>query len=187
MEITVINNRPAGGAQVSAIDGTTVNPGQTHAMPGRSKDDVAYQMASASGHDVIVLCKIEGNDRSPVICDMKNPADPAGGTFLLNGVGFDLLTEAGVAANVAPQMYMGVFDNAACTIPSVDGVLSNAATGTIDSGTGTHLVKITPSAAGVASLRVTVTGARAVYLKAWPVGTSYIVDSSDTDTVTFTP
>jgi hypothetical protein len=187
MEITVINSRPTGGAQVYAIDGTTVDPGQTHIMPGRSVDDVAWQMAAASGNDVIVLCKIEGNDRAPIVCNMKDPANPGSGVVLLNGVGFDLLTEAGGAANVAPQMYMGVFDDAACLTPSVDGVLSNAATGTIDAGTGTNLVKITPSAAGVASLRVTVTGPRVVYLKAWPVGTSYIVDSSDTDIVTFIP
>jgi hypothetical protein len=187
MEITVINNRPAGGTQVYAVDDTTFNPGQTHVMTGRSLTDVAWQMASADGHNVMVLCKIEGADRAPIICDMKNPADPAGGVVLVNGAGFDLKTQAGAAAGVAPQMYMGVFDDAACTIPSVKGSLSTATAGTIDSGTGTHLVKVTPSGTGEVSLRLTVTGVGTYYMKAWPVGTSYVVDASETDSVTFTP
>jgi hypothetical protein len=148
--------------------------------------EVALQKYHEDGNNVIVLCQIEGNDRAPIVCDMKNPADPVADTFTCAGCGFDLETEAGAAANVDPQMYMGAFDDEACTIPSVDGTLDTAAAGTIDDGEGTNLLKVTPSATGEFSVTLTVTGAGTIYMKAWPVGTDYIVDSSETDEVTFT-
>lgn len=186
MEITVINRRPTGGNNVYCVDQTQVAPGSQHTMTGRAKDDVIFQKA-VQDDQVTVLAKIEGSDRAPIICDMKNPADPAGGVNTLAGVGFDLETEAGAAANVAPQMYMGVFDDAACQIPAVHGNLSTPTTGTINSGSGTNLIKCTPSAAGVFACSVNDTTDEKVYLKAWIVGTDYVIDSSDTDDVTFTP
>ena len=187
MQITVINNRAAGGASVPCVDSTQCDPGQSRVMPGRTARDVALQMYHADGNDVLVLCQIEGEDRAPVVCDMKNPADPAGGTFNVAGCGFDLNTEAGAAANVNPPMYMGAFDDEDCTIPSVDGTLDTAAVGTIDEGAGTNLLEVTPDAAGEFSVTLTVTGAGTIYLKAWPMGTEYIIDSSETDEITFTP
>jgi len=187
MQITVINNRAAGGDAVPCVDSTSCEAGETHVMPGRTAREVALQMYHADGNDVIVLTQIEGEDRAPIVCDMKNPADPAGGTFVVAACGFDLETEAGAAANVDPQMYMGVFDDEDCTIPSVDGTLDTAAVGTIDDGAGTNLIKATPSAAGELSVSLTVTGAQDAWMKAWPVGTDYIIDSSETDKVTFTP
>lgn len=185
MKITIINNTTA--TQVVAADQTTVDPGETHVMLGRSVDEAIFQMNIADGNDVMVLVEIEGNDRAPIIAAMKAPADPAGGTFTLAAEGFDLETEAGAAANVAPQMYLGVFDDAELTIPSVDGTLDTAATGTIDDGAGTNLLKVTPAATGEVSVTLTATGAGVFYLKAWPVGTGYIVDASDVHVTTFTP
>lgn len=186
MKIIVINNNPSGSFPIPCVDGSSCSPGTTKTMLGRSKGDVGYMMSKANGNVVIIRAEIEASDRAPIVCDMKNPADPAGGVVELAGCGFDLETEAGVAANVAPQMYLGAFDDAACTVPSVDGTLSTATTGTIDSGSGTNLVKVTPSAAGIVALKLTVTEPGVIYLKAWPVGSDYVVDSSDTDTVTFT-
>jgi len=186
MKITVINNNPSGSFPIPCVDGSSCAAGATKVMTGRSKEDVIYMMSKSDGNLVIIRVDIEASDRAPIVCDMKNPADPAADVLELAGCGFDLETESGTAANVAPQMYLGAFDDAACTVPSVDGKLGTATTGTIDSGSGTNLVKVTPSAAGIVALKLTVTGAGVIYLKAWPVGTSYIVDSSDTDTVTFT-
>jgi len=184
MKITVINNS---STAVPCVDGTQCEAGATHEMPGRVAADITYMMAFASGNDVIIEVELEAMDRSPIVCTMKKPADPAGGVVELAGVGFDLLTQAGAAANVDPQMYMGAFDDAACTIPSVDAVLDTATSGTIDDGTGTNLIKVTPTAAGVFACKVTVTAPAAVHLKAWPVGSDYAIDNSDSDVVTFTP
>jgi len=185
MKITVINKRPTTGERVSCVDGTTVEPGSQHEMLGRSVTEAVFQLG-VQDDDVAVNVEIEGDDRAPVVCVMKSPADPAGGAATLAAVGFDILTEAGAAANVAPQMYMGVFDDEDCQTPAVTGQLSTAVTGTIDSGTGTNLVKCTPDAAGEFSCSVDDAEDETVYLKAWIVGTGYIVDSSSIHDVTFT-
>jgi len=153
-------------------------------MLGRSTTELIFQKNSQDAN-VAVLGELEGDDRSPLICDMKAPADPAADTFELAGEGFDLLDQAGDAFDTDIQMYLGVFDDADCQTPSVDGKLGTAVTGTIDAGANTNLVKVTP-AAGVVSLKLTATGPGVFYLKAWPVGTEYVVDSSDSHTTTFT-
>jgi hypothetical protein len=168
------------------VDGTTVAPGEQHEMLGRSRTELIFQMNSQDD-DVTVLGALEGDDRSPLINTMKAPADPAGGVVVLAGEGFDLLDEAGAAANKDPQMYLGVFDDADCQTPSVDGTLDTAAVGTIDDGAGTNLLKVTPSAAGVVSVTLTATADGEFWLKAWPVGTEYVIDASDTHKTTFTP
>jgi len=186
MKITVINNRASGGAAVPCVDGTEVAAGSTHEMLGRDKVEVTYQMAHADGNDVIVLAEIEGGDRAPIVCQMKTPVDPAGGATTCAACGFDLLTEAGAAANVAPNMYLGVFDDAACTTPAVNATLDTAATGTIVSGAGTNLLVVTPDATGEVSVTTTDAEDEVLYLKAWPVGTSYIIDCSSIDSIEFT-
>lgn len=187
MKITVINNRSIGGAAVQCVDGIVVIPGSSHEMPGRNTTDLIFQMAVAETNQVIVLAEIDGTDREPINCVMKNPADPAGGADTLAGVGFDLKTLTGAAANVAPTMYMGVFDDADCTIPAVHANLSTATTGTIVSGSGTALIEVTPSSTGVFACSVNDTTDEKVYLKAWPKTTSYVMDTSSIDDVTFTP
>lgn len=184
MKITVINKRPSGGEKVYCVDQTTVEPGEQHEMTGRSKEDVIFQMA-VQDDDVSVVAELEGDDRSPLVNQMKSPADPAGGTFTLAAEGFDILDEAGAAFSTTMQMYLGVFDDADCQTPSADGTLDTAATGTIDEGAGTNLLKVTPDA-GVVSVTLTGTGAGEFWLKAWPVDTDYVVDSSDTHKTTFT-
>jgi len=185
MKITVINKRASGEDNVYCLDGTQLAPGEQHEMLGRTKEDVVFAIG-VQDDDVSIVAEIEGSDRAPVVCTMKDPADPAGGVDTLAGVGFDLLTEAGAAANVAPQMYMGVFADADCQTPSTTATLDTATTGTIDSGAGTNLLKVTPDAAGEFACSVDDTADETVYLKAWIVGTGYIVDSGSTDDVTFT-
>ena len=185
MKITVINNRPANGEKVPCVDSTSVAPGETHEMLGRTIEEVPIQMAFSDGNLVIVLAELDASDRAPAVNVMKNPADPGSGVVELAGCGFDILTQTGIAANIDPQMYIGAFDDAACTIPSVDAVMDTITTGTIDSGDGTNLLKVTPDSAGEVALKLTVTAPAVVYLKAWPVGSDYIVDSASLDTVTF--
>jgi hypothetical protein len=185
MKVTVINNRPVGGESVYCVDNTAVEPQAEHEMTGRTKAEVVFQMGVADGNTVMVLAEIEGDDRAPVICDMKDPGNPAGGAATMAGVGFDIETEAGAAANVAPAMYLGVFDDEDCTIPAVNATLDTATTGTIDEGAGTSLLKVTPSAAGIFACSVDDAEDETVYIKGWPVGTDYIVDSSDIDDVVF--
>ena len=185
MKITVINNRPSGGSKVACVDGTTVAPGGSHEMIGRTKADVAYQKSVANGNKVIVLAELDGNDRAPIVCEMKNPGD-ASGVATLAGVGFDLLTEAGAAANVNPTMLLGVFDDEGCQTPAVNADLDTATTGAIDSGGGTNLVEVTPDATGEFACSVNNTEDETVYLKAWPKESDYIVDSSSLDSVEFT-
>jgi len=187
MEITVINKRASTGENVACIDGTTVAPGSQHAMSGRSAAELIHQQSIvASDTDVAVLCKIEGSDRAPIVCDMKAIADPAADATTSAGEGFDLKTEAGAAANVAPQMYLGAFDDATCQTPAVNATLDTASTGTIDSGAGTNLLKVTPDATGEFACTLTDAEDEVVYLKAWPVGTDYIVDSNDITSAEFT-
>jgi len=187
MKITVINKRVAsefGADHVMCVDGTTVNPGEQHEMLGRSRTELIFQM-NVQDDDVSVLGELEGDDRSPLINQMKTPADPAADTFTLAGEGFDILDEVGAAFDTDLQMYLGVFDDADCQTPSEDGTLDTAATGTIDAGAGTNLLKVTPDA-GVVSVTLTATGAGEFWLKAWPVETDYIVDASDSHKTTFT-
>lgn len=187
MKITVVNNRATGGNPVPCVDSTSVTPGGEHVMLGRTREELVLQMAQADGNEVIVRGEIEGNDRSPLICVMKNPGDPAGGVDTMAGVGFDLEDEAGAAAGVDPDMYMGVYSDSDCTTPSTTATLDTATIGTIDEGAGTNLIKVTPSSAGVFVCSVDDTADETVYLKAFPADTSYTIDTASTDDVTYTP
>lgn len=186
MKITVINKRASSGAKVACIDGTTVAPGSQHEMTGRSKDEVVHELTYVADADVAVLAEIEGSDRAPIVCDMKDIADPAGDATTSAGEGFDLLTEAGAAANVNPNMYFGAFDDATCQTPAVNATLNTASTGTIVSGGASNLLVVTPDATGEFACTLTDAVDEVVYMKAWPVGTDYIVDSSDITTCEFT-
>jgi len=186
MEITVVNNNPSTGTKVPCVDGTAVAPGGRHVMSGRSKAEVVYQETYADSNKVIVLSKIEGADRAPVVCVMKSPSDPAGTVHTLAAVGFDLKTESGAVANVNPAMMMGVFDDEDCQTPAAHANLNTATTGTIVNGAASNIIEVTPTAAGVFACSVNDSVDEAVYLKAWVKGTAYVVDSSDYHKVTFT-
>jgi hypothetical protein len=185
MEITVVNKRATGGASVYCVDGIQVDPGESHVMTGRTAGELIFQQAS-SDDDVAVIAKLEGSDRAPIVCTMKDVADPEADATTSAGEGFDLLTEAGAAANVQPAMYLGAFDDADCTVPAGNATLNTASTGTIVSGGGSNLLKVTPDAAGEFACTLTDTVVETVYLRAWPVGTDYVVDSSDTTSTAFT-
>lgn len=185
MKVTVINKQATGEPSLYLIDGTQLASGAQHEMLARSKEDLLFQIG-LQDDNVAVLAEIEGSDRAPIVNTMKTPADPGSGVATCAACGFDLLTEVGGAAGVAPQMYMGVFSDALCQTPSTTGTLDTAATGTIDDGDGTNLIKCTPDATGEFSVTLTDTADETVYLKAWIVGIGYIVDSSSIDEVTFT-
>jgi hypothetical protein len=187
MQITVFNNRPTGGEKVSCVDGTTVSPGSSHTMVGRSKAEYTYQMtASLSDDNVKVLASLEASDRAPLVVAMNDIADPAADATTSAGEGFALQSEAGAAANAAPAMYLGAFDDADCTVPAVNATLDTASSGTIVSGAGTNQLKVTPTAAGAFACTLTDAEVEVVYLKAWPADASYVVDSSDTTSAEFT-
>lgn len=187
MQITVYNNRATGGDRVSCVDGTTVAPGSSHTMVGRSKAEYTFQMtASLSDADVKVLAALEATDRAPIVVAMNAIADPAADATTSAGEGFALQSEAGAAANVAPAMYLGAFDDEDCLIPAVNATLDTASSGTIVSGSGTNLLKVTPTSAGAFACTLTDEEVEVVYLKAWPADASYVVDSSDTTSAEFT-
>jgi len=188
MKITVINKRAAGEMPVSCVDSTQCKPGETRVMLGRNEFDFATQMGVAINNEIIVRGQFEAVDYQPVKCVMKKPADPAGGANTVAAEGYDLKEiDGSTDANVAPQMYMGVYSDVACTVPSATGTLATAAKGTIDSGSGTNLIKCTPDATGEFSVTLTDTVDETVYLKAWPVAGDYLIDSSDSHSNTFTP
>jgi hypothetical protein len=184
MLITIVNNSTA---DVVGPGDRTVAAGASGTFAGRTEAELLYYQGLLLSTTVQVHGTLEDADYPPLVNTMKNPADPAGGVVVLAGVGFDILDIAGAAANVAPQMYLGVFDDLACTIPSVDGTLDTITTGTIDAGDGTNRLTVTPSAAGVVACRVVVTADATVYLKAWMVAAGRVIDTSDVDTVVFTP
>jgi hypothetical protein len=186
MKITVINNRPSSGDAVYCVDGVQVAPGSQHEMTGYPASDLLFEIENLQDDDVMVVGEIEGSDRAPLVCDMKDPGDPAGGAAEQTAEGFDLETEAGAAANVAPQMYMGVFDDATCQVPAVNATLDTATTGTINSGAGTNLIKCTPDATGEFACSVLDAEDEKVYMRAWPVGIDYVIDSSEVADVEFT-
>lgn len=186
MKVTVINKRASSGLAVQCFDGVQVAPGQSHVMNGVDKATYLYQLG-IQDHDVAVIGELDGSDRSPLICTMNTVANPGAGSDTSAGEGFAILTEAAAAANVAPPMYMGVFDDAACQIPSVHATLNTASAGTIVSGAGTNLLRVTPSATGTFACTVTNHTDEKVYLKAWPADSSYIIDSSSIMDVTMSP
>lgn len=163
MQITIINKSslavPAPGAQ-------TVAAGATRVMAGRTVGEFQETVALIASAQVQVLGTIEPEDYPPVKCVMKTPASPAGGVNTLAGNGFDIVLPWTGAAKIAPTMYFGVYQDAACTVPATTATLATAATGTIVSGSGTNMLVVTPSADGIFSCTLTDTVDETVYLKA---------------------
>lgn len=187
MKITVINKRATGGMPVTCVDSTQCKPGETHEMLGRSQNDYIAQMGLSSGNEIIVRAELDAMDYPPFVNVMKTPADPAGGVYDLAGCGFDLKElDLATDANKQPQMWMGIYSDAACTVPSITAHLDTATKGTINSGSGTSLIKVTPDATGEFACTCSDTAARVLYLKAWPVASDYEIDSSRKHTLTLT-
>jgi len=118
--------------------------------------------------------------------EMKDPGDAGGGAAPLAGVGFDILDGVGGApAATALAMKLEVFDDALCTVPSVNATLDTAAVGAITAGAGTNSLEVTP-AAGVFSCTLSDAADETVYLKSSILvpGAALII-TSDIDDVTF--
>jgi hypothetical protein len=184
MQIKVINN--SSSAIVLPGD-VTCAAGATRTVTGRTEAELsAFQQLHSDG-EVIIEGTLEDADKIPLVCDMKAPADPAGGVNTLAAVGFDLEDEQAAAFSAQPEMYLGVFDDVALTTPSVNGTLDTAAAGAIDAGAGTNLLEVTPSATGEMSVTLTQTDDIQCWVKAWPKTTvARIIDCSDVHAPTFT-
>ena len=185
MQITVINNRPAGGAIVPLPDSTSVGPGESKVMTGRTQAEAQLLITNYQSEDVIIRTALEAIDRAPIVATMKANVTGSGGATTAVGVGAQLASQDGTSESIQPQMFLGCFDDAACTVPAVNATLDTAAAGTIDEGAGTNLLKITPSATGETSVTITDAEDEVVYIKQWPVDADYTVDSSGTQTATF--
>lgn len=183
MKITIINNS---SDIVTGPGYTYVDPGETKEYEGRSALELDIIRGEISASDVLVLGEMEGADKAPIICTLKDPGDPAGGDAVQSGEGFDLLTEAGAAANVQTKMYFGLFDDEDCTVPAENATVTNAATGTIDSGVDTNVALVTPDATGEFSCDIADSEDEKVYIRAWPkADQEYTVECIGIEDVTF--
>jgi len=185
MKITVINN---GTTEIPLPSYTNAPAGATTVITERTVAELKGLVANyANGNTVIITGEIEALDIPPIRCNMKTPADATGGATTIAACGFDLEDEFGNAMPVESEMYLGAFDDAACTTPAVNATLDTAAQGTIDAGAGTNLLEVTASATGEVSVTMTDTEDEVVYLKAWPkTSVARPIDCSGYDTVEFT-
>lgn len=184
MKITVINNEASAGISVPCPDSTTVKPGQSKVMTGRTKEEALLLVSGFASATVIIRTELEANDREPLVAAMKADVDDSGAGAIA-GVGFQLQSEDGTSKSLQPNMYIGLFDDAACLTPATNATLDTAAEGTIVSGGGTNLLKVTPSATGEISLTGTNAEDETVYAKAWAADGDYTIDSADTQAVVF--
>lgn len=183
MKIKIINNSDS---IVTGPGYTYVDPGETKTYTGRTALEFDIIRSEISASDVLVLAEREGSDKSPVICTLKDPGDPAGGAALQTGEGFDLYTEAGADANVQPEMYFAVFDDADCTEPADTATVTNAATGTIESGVDTNVAVVKPDATGEFSCTIADTADEKVYIRTWPVADQqFVIECNGIGDVTF--
>jgi hypothetical protein len=180
MKIIVINN---GTGQIPLPDSTTLAAGASKTLTSRTFSE-AQLLNSYASDNVFIRTELEAIDRSPLVATAKADASPTIDTHA--GCGTQLKDEAGNDMSVQPQMYVGAFDDAVCATLAANATLDTAAAGTIDSGAGTNLLKVTPSATGEISLTLSDTTDEVVYVKCWPVGTDYTIDSSQKQTITFT-
>lgn len=184
MQITIVNNSsdpiPAPGA-------VTVPAGGTLTLEHRTVDEYQALIDRYVADDVQVHVELETDDLPPLQCVMKNPADPAADATTVAGVGFDVKDLYGNAFSSTAKMYLGAFDDAACTIPSTTATLGTATTGTVVSGEDTNVLEVTPAGGVFAcSLDIPLAADQVVYLKAWAHGSNNRTqDTHGTDTVTF--
>lgn len=190
MQITVINNNPAssdGSNTVPLPDSTSVKPGEQKTMAGRTQAEAQLLISGYQSDTVIIRTALEAIDRAPIVATMKADATPGGGVGTAAAIGANLESQDGTSENVQAQMYLGCFDDVACSVPAINATLDTAAAGTIDSGGGTNLLKMTPSVTGETSVTMTNAEDEVVYVKQWPVGADYTVDSSGVQSATFIP
>lgn len=179
----IVSNRSANSVS-SGYD--TVPPGTTKVYTGRSLAQTAAWLKVASA-----LVEVQTN---PDVVDnpvwqtvMQTPANPGGGVRTLAGEGFTVQAN-GSAISSAEPVGLGVFDDAACTIPSATGTISTATDGTITSGSGTNAIQATVNPAnGKLTVSVNVTKAQSIWVK--PLtnpNATHILDCSPVRQTTFT-
>jgi hypothetical protein len=183
MQITIVNRStsPVPGPGV-----TSVPAGGELTLAGRTAAELASLVASYVSDLVQVHMTLEDADLPPLKAIQKTPADPGSGVGTIAAVGFDIEDVYGNAFSTVMGMYLGVFQDADCTIPATDATLDTAATGTIVAGAGTNLLEITP-AGGVVSVTLTDAVDEVVYVKAWVVDSARAVETSSQYTATFIP
>lgn len=185
MQITIVNNS---SDPVAAPGAVTVPAGASLVLASRTVDEYIGLIERYVSDLVTVTASLETADLPPLQCAMKTPADPAADATDVVACGFDMTDMYGTAFSTTDKMYFGVFDDAACSVPSVDATLDTAATGTIDAGDGTNVLEVTP-AGGVLSVTCSIPAAAAqtVYFKAWAhTDNPRPMDTSGTDAVDFT-
>lgn len=182
MKIIIINRSTEPVATPAA---TSVAAGASLELTERTVGEYQRMVSQDAGEYVSIVGELEDADYPPLVCTQKTPADPAGGVDTLAGVGFDINDLVGSAADIDPQMYVGVFADAACLTPSTTADLDTATEGTIDEGAGTNLLKVTPDSAGGFTCSVDDTADETVYIKAWAVASQRPMDTSDQHAVTF--
>jgi hypothetical protein len=182
MKATVINASQA--PVYLSITAQQVNAGASKVLSGLRMDQVK-QLQALSSKDIQVQTELEMIDKEPIASTMNTPANPVGGVKLLAGSGL-VLKDDGVAIAYAEKIGLGVYDDAACTIPSTTATFDTATQGTIDKGTGTNRIEGTTDTSGRLTLRLNVGVARTVYTKAFPLAaTSRVVDCADKHTTVF--
>jgi hypothetical protein len=185
MQITIVNNS---SQPVAAPGAVTVPPTGTVTLAARTVAEYIGLIERYVSDLVTVTATLETADLPPIQCTLKAPADPVIDATDVLACGFDMEDLVGTAFSTTGKMYFGVFDDAACTIPSVDATLDTAATGTIDAGAGTNVLEVTP-AAGVLSVTCSIPAAadQTVYFKAWAhTDNPRVMDTSGIDSVDFT-
>jgi len=185
MQITIVNNSTE---PVAAPGSVTVDPGDSVTLANRTMDEYIGLIERYVSDVVTVTATLEDVDYPPLACIMKTPADPVIDAVDVLACGFDMKDLYGTAYSTTAKMYLGIFDDATCETPSVDGTLDTAATGTIVAGAGTNVLEITP-AAGVVSVTASIPAPadQTVYLKAWAhTDNTRPMDTSGIDAVAFT-
>lgn len=184
MKITIINN---GSTAVHGVGYVNVQPGETKVFENRTNLELDIARSQIASEEVLVIGEREGVDKSPIVCELKDPGNPGAGVADSANEGFDLLTEAGAAANVDPELYMALFDDEACTQLAATATLHTATTGSFVSGEHSNNAVVEPAATGEFDCTITNTGLGTVYIRVWPTqDAQYLVDCHELGDVTFT-
>jgi hypothetical protein len=185
MQIKCVNNSTS---PIVMPGDVTVAAGATKTVTSRTRAEAEAFQQSKSSATVIVELTLETAELEPLVCTMKTPSDPGSGVGTLAACGFDLEDLEGNAFADQSPMHIAVFDDAALTVPSVNGTLDTAANGTIDAGAGTNSLEVTPDAAGIFSVTLTQSDDIQCWVKAWQMSSvARPIDCSSVHAPTFIP
>lgn len=183
MKATVINNSQNAVALPGAV---VAQPGTAKTVTGLTLLQAA-QLTAQSSKLVQVQISLDPADKPAVIATMATPANPGSGVTVLAGEGFTLKDSSGTTVAIAEPVGLGVYDDAACTIPSADAYIDTATAGTITAGSGTNAIEAT-TAAGVLTVSVHKPAPGTVYVKPFTrSNATRVLDASDQRTTIFIP